>query len=467
MTFQQNFTQQYNKPGGMRELLYLALPMIISTSCDGIMTFTDRLFLARVSPEQMNASLGGGVSLQVIMFFFVGLIGYSTALVAQYFGANERTNSAKTSFQAMLLALVAWPFLVAFIPFADGIFRWANIPEAQIDYQVQYLSILAWGSVFGLLRYALGCYFTGIGKTKVVMRATIVAMVVNVVLDYILIFGKFGFPAMEIRGAAIATITGSFCAVCVLLVSYFDAENRREFHIRESFHFSSKIMKKLLYYGYPAGLEMFLNFLAFSAMISLFHGRGEVAATASTIMFNWDLVSFIPLLGIEIAVTSLVGRYMGAGRPQVAHRAALSAIKTGLFYSVVILALFVAIPETLTRTFAPAVPSSIFEQAVPIATTMIRIAALYVLLEALMTAIVGALRGAGDTHFTMIASVSAHWIFVPILYLSLNVFHLSVTLSWFLLVLFFFAFCYVLYRRFRSGKWKKIKVIEKEVAMER
>jgi multidrug resistance protein, MATE family len=468
MNFQQKFRQQYAKPGGIQELLYLALPMIISTSCDGIMTFTDRLFLARVDSAQMNASLGGGVSLQVLMFFFVGLIGYSTALVAQYFGANERRNAAKASFQAMLVALVAWPVILAFTPFAEGFYRMMGIPAVQIGYQVEYLNILAWGSIFGLLRYALGCYFTGIGKTKIVMQATLLAMVVNVVLDYILVFGKLGFPAMEIRGAAIATISGLFCAVCVLLVAYFRKENRQEFHISQSFHFDGKIMKKLLHYGYPAGLEMFLNFMAFSAMVSLFHAKGEGVATASTIMFNWDLVSFIPLLGIEIAVTSLVGRYMGACRPQVAHRAALSAVKIGLIYSSMVLFLFVLIPETLTRVFAPSIPSAIFEQAVPIATLMVRIAALYVLVEAMVTALVGALRGAGDTHFTMIASVSSHWLFVPILYLSLNVFNFSIGLSWFLLVLFFFMFSFVLYLRFRSGKWKKIKVIDegiKEMAM--
>ena len=463
MNFQQKIRQQYAKPGGIQELLFLALPMIISTSCDGIMTFTDRLFLARVNSAQMNASLGGGVSLQVLMFFFVGLIGYSTALVAQYFGANERQNSAKASFQAMLVALAAWPVILAFTPFAESFYRMMGIPAAQIGFQVEYVNILAWGSLFGLLRYALGCYFTGIGKTKIVMKATLLAMVVNVVLDYILIFGKLGFPAMEIRGAAIATISGSFCAVCVLLVAYFRKENRQEFHISQSFHFDWKIMKKLLYYGYPAGLEMFLNFMAFSAMVSLFHAKGEVVATATTIMFNWDLVSFIPLLGIEIAVTSLVGRYMGACRPQVAHRAALSAIKIGVVYSTVILFLFVLIPEVLTRVFAPSIASELFEQAVPIATLMIRIAALYVLVEALVVALVGALRGAGDTHFTMIASVASHWLFVPILYLSLNVFNFSIGLSWFLLVLFFFMFSSVLYFRFRSGRWKKIRVINEEV----
>jgi MATE family multidrug resistance protein len=195
-------------------------------------------------------------------------------------------------------------------------------------------------------------------------------------------------------------------------------------------------------------------------MIAMFHSQGDVVATATTIMFNWDLVSFIPLLGIEIAVTSLAGRYMGAGKPDIAQHAAISAIKTGILYSVIILALFVCIPEQLVRVFHPEKQSVIFEDAVPIAVAMIRLAALYVLVEAVVIALVGALRGAGDTHFTMIVSVIAHWSFIPILYVSLNVLKLSVPFSWFLLILFFLLCSTVLVFRFRSGKWKRIRVIQ-------
>jgi MATE family multidrug resistance protein len=264
---------------------------------------------------------------------------------------------------------------------------------------------------------------------------------------------------MGIEGAAIATVCGSISAVIVLFYQYFRAANVHEFSVSHSFRFDKVIMKKLLYFGYPAGLEMFLNFLAFSTMISLFHSQGDSVATASTIMFNWDLVSFIPLLGIEVAVTSLVGRYMGAGKPETAQHAAISAIKTGIFYSVVILGLFVFIPEVLVRVFSPDQPGEIFEKAVPIAVTMIQIASIYVLVEAVFVAMVGALRGAGDTHFTMITSVTAHWIFVPILYVSFKVFHFSAAFGWFLLVLFFLVFATIIILRFSSGKWKTIRVI--------
>ncbi len=459
MTLLKRYFSGYRNPGGIRELLIIALPMIISTACDGVMTFTDRLFLARVAPEQMNAAMGGGVALQMLMFFFVGLTGYSTALVAQYFGAGEKHNSTKAAFQAILVTLFAWPVVLVAKPLLIEFFYLMKLPESQIPFQIRYLNILVWGGLFSMMRYTLGCYFTGIGKTKIVMTATLVAMIVNIILDYVLIFGKFGFPAMEIEGAAIATMSGWFCAVVILISAYLGPVNRKVFAVMKSFRFSFPIMKRLIYYGSPAGFEMFMNFLAFLFMIALFHSEGNVVATATTIMFNWDLVSFIPLLGIEIAVTSLVGRYMGAGQPDIAQKSALSAIKTGMFYSVVILALFIFVPEWLVQVFRPEITDTVFTQAVPIAVSMIKIAALYVLAEAVMVAVVGALRGAGDTYFTMMASVVAHWSFVPLLYLGLKVFDLSVALSWFLLVVFFLLFCVALVVRFKKGKWKTISVI--------
>ncbi len=453
------FPGRYEGKGGVKEVFALAIPMIISSACDGVMTFTDRLFLARIDPDQMNAAMGGAVALQVLTFFFVGLTGYTTALVAQYFGAGQKQKAAIAAFQAILITVCAWPVILLLKPLTGMYFQFMHIPASQIGYQADYVNILAWGSLFSLMRFTLGCYFGGIGKTKVVMVATVTAMIVNVVLDYVFIFGKFGFPAMGIAGAAIATVLGSVSALGVLLIAYLGEVNRRDFAVMRSFHFDPAIMRKLIHYGYPAGLEFFLNLMAFSVMISLFHAQGSVVATATTILFNWDMVSFIPLIGIEIGVTSLVGRYMGAGDPETAHRSAISGITTGISYSVVILVLFLFLPETLVRVFSPAAFSADFEQAVPLAVTMIRIASLYVLLEAIFVAVVGALRGAGDTHFTMVVSVAAHWTFVPILYVALNVLHLSVVIGWMLLVCFFVVFCVIFMARFWGGKWKRIRVI--------
>jgi|WetSurSiteA1Bulk_404760.scaffolds.fasta_scaffold00871_4 multidrug resistance protein, MATE family len=445
--------------GGVAELLAIALPMIVSTSCDGIMTFTDRLFLSRLGPEQMNAAMGGGVAMQMMMFFFIGLTGYTTALVAQYLGAKQKKMTTVAAFQAMLIAFVAYPLILIFKPLGLAFFDFMQVPEGQIGYQKAYYNIVIYGVIAGILRNVLSCYFSGIGKTKVVMVASLTAMVVNVILDYLMIYGKLGFPAMGIEGAAFATIIGGICGLLVLVRAYFTKKNQAEFYVWESFRFNREAMRKLLHYGYPAGLELFLNFLAFTSMILIFHSHGPVSATASTIMFNWDLVSFIPLLGIEIAVTSLVGRYMGAGEPETARRAAMSGISTGIFYSMVILLLFLFIPEYLVRVFHPRIENAVFAEALPVATSMIRIASLYVLAEAVMVAVVGALRGAGDTHFTMLISVAAHWSFLPVIYFMLKVWNRTAVDAWLGLVIMFLIFCAVLIMRYRSGKWQNIRVV--------
>lgn len=449
-----------HKPGGVPDLLAIAIPMVVSTAADGVMTFTDRLFLARVGSEQMNAALGGGVGFQMMLFFFMGLTGYSTALVAQYYGSGALRKAPQASFQAILITLLAWPVVLLLKPLVQHFFYTMHLSPTQIQYQIQYMDVLAWGGLFGMLRMTMGCFFAGIGKSKIVMIASVTAMVVNVTLDYILIFGKFGFPQMGVQGAALATVIGGASALAILLIAYFKPNLRARFDIAHSFRFQPAIMKKLLKFGYPAGLEMFLNFLAFFLMTAMYQAQGKAEATAVTIMFNYDLVSFIPLLGIEIAVTSLAGRYMGAGRPQAAHRSALSAIKTGMGYSVVILILFLFIPETLVRVFHPKEFSSFFETAVPIAVDMIRIASLYVLAQAVMVSLIGTLRGAGDTFYTMVVSVSASWTFIPLLYLCLYVFHTSVPFAWLVIVAVYLTFCLVIYRRFQSGKWKKLQIIK-------
>jgi multidrug resistance protein, MATE family len=182
-------------------------------------------------------------------------------------------------------------------------------------------------------------------------------------------------------------------------------------------------------------------------------------ATAVTIVFNWDMVSFVPLLGIQIGVVSLVGRYMGAGRPDIAERVAISGLKMGWAYSSVILILFVSFPEQLVSIFRPMGPDEIFAEAAPLAVSMLRLAALYVLADAVMVVFSGTLRGAGDTFWAMCISVGLHWLLVPTLVLSLHVFDFSPLSAWLLLILFFLAFSGVFYLRYRSGKWKTLTVV--------
>jgi multidrug resistance protein, MATE family len=454
--------KEKNKPGSVGEMITIALPMVVSFGCDTAMTFTDRLFLARLGPEYMSASMAGGLTCFTMMTFFIGLISYSTALVAQYLGAGRKERCSIFTTQAIFIAAVGYPVIVLCRPSAHLFFDSMGIAPGQLVLQKTYFDILLYGVVFSLLRCALASFFSGIGRTRIVMLASATAMIINIVLNYILIYGKLGVPALGIGGAALGMIIGGFSSCVVLLFAYFKRSNIREFSIARSFRFDSVAMVKLLRFGYPSGAEMFLNLFAFTIMVFLFHSGGSAAAAASTVAFNWDMVTFVPLLGIEIGVTSLVGRYMGAKRADIAHRTVMSGVKVGSMYAGIMFVLFVALPYQLVNVFNPGTSDVIFLQAQPMAVAMVKIVAVYVLAEVFFVVFTGALRGAGDTFWAMAISVFLHWLLTSIVFIMIKFYNLDVPAAWAALVIVFLIFSILPYLRYRQGKWKSIRVVEPE-----
>ncbi|MEI7633481.1 MAG: MATE family efflux transporter [bacterium] len=447
-------------PGGIREMLSIALPMVVSSACDTVMTFTDRLFLARLGPEQMNAAMAGGLTCFMLTTFFIGLTGYTTALAAQYLGAGRKDHCARAVTQSLLVCLAAYPVILACRPLGHAMFAVSGIVPEQLAPQTMFFDILLLGTCVSLARNSLSAFFSGIGRTRIVMLSAMTAMAVNVGANYILVFGKFGCPAMGIRGSACGTILGGICGLLVVASGYFAKRNRIEYKIAGSFRFDRAVMGKLLRYGSPAGLEFFLNLLAFNVLILAFHSQGLAAATAVTIVFNWDMVSFVPLIGVNIGVTSLVGRYMGAGVPDTAHRATMSGLKLAWMYALCALFTFSCFPKPLVEVFHPGGDSGLFETAAPMAVFMLRLVSIYVLADAMNLVFSGALRGAGDTMWAMTISVGLHWALVVIVVVLLRVAGLPVETAWSFLVFVILVFSGIFYLRYRCGKWRTIRMVQ-------
>lgn len=445
--------------GGIKEMIIIAFPMVVSHACDTVMIFTDRMFLSRLGSSMMNAAMGGGMSSFVMLSFFLGLTGYSTALVAQYFGSSQKRNCSKVTAQSMIISFAAYIIILFLRPVMIIIIKRSGIDAEQLTYQTLYFNIILYSVIITLIRSSLSGFFCGIGRTRIVMLAAMSSMVMNIIFNYILIFGKFGFPAMGIKGAAIGTILGGLFGVVILLGTYFNEKLVKEFDTFKNFVFDRAVMGKLLWFGWPSGIELFLNFTAFTCMTYLFHAQGAVAATAITIMVSWDMVSFVPLLGVEIGVTSLVGRYMGAQRSEIAHQATMSGLKLGCIYSAFIFIFFMFFPTQLVNLFKPVLVSSIYAAAMPIAVSMLRIACLYLFVEALIVSLVGALRGAGDTLWSMCLTVGLHFFIVVVQYVCLIFLGMSILDTWVMIVLSFFFGSFFIYLRYSSDKWKTINVV--------
>lgn len=440
--------------GGAKELLTIAFPLIVSYACDTTMMFTDRLFLSRLSGAHMSASMTGGLSAFMATTFFVGLIGYTTAMVAQRFGARRREMCATVTTQGLLVAMMAFPVLLLFIPIGLWLFSISGIKQPQLDLQSSYFRILMFGSLVPLLRSCLANFFSGIGRTRLIMLAAVISMVTNVGLNYVLIFGKFGLPALGIRGAAYGTIVAGIIGIVVLFLSYIRKSNRREFNILHSFKWNTSLMKELWRLGTPSGVELFLNLVAFTFLIVIFHGQGEVVASAVTITFNWDMVAFIPLLGINIGVTTLVGQYVGKKDLDTAHKATKSGLLLACVYVFGLTILFALAPEPLVALFAPQEVGPNWPEIQSMAVFMVQLISIYLFADATTIVFSGALRGAGDTFWTMVLSVSNHWLLAVVTYSMFYVFDASAQQTWVSVIVVLCVLTGLFALRYYKGNWR-------------
>ena len=452
---------KFKKNGDVKDVLVVALPMLLSMSFDTFMTFIDRLFLSKLGPAEMNAALGAGAVQLALTTFFTGAISYTTAMVAQRLGARRHGDCAKVFMQALYVSLVAVPLLYLTIPVGHWVFGLEHLPADQLEYQKTYFNILMFGGVITLVRNVAPCFFSGIGETKIVMKAAFVGMIVNVVCNFVLIYGCGPIPAMGIAGAAYGTLVGNLASTVILFAKFFTRSNNERFNTRHSFAFSWPLTRELLQKGIPSGVEMFLNMSAFQLLILMFHALGPESATASSVMFNWDMVAYVPLMGLEVASTSLVGRYVGARDGAAASRSTYSGLKLGWGYSLIMGIFFVFLPGVLTDIFKPDVAEAtaeamaIFDAARPMSIFMLQIATLYIFVEVLLVIYAGALRGAGDTLWVMFASAIMNWCVAGALYVSAYVFHLPAHYAWIAVVAVYSTAPMIFWRRWKGGKWRR------------
>jgi MATE family multidrug resistance protein len=436
--------------------------MIASQASETVMLFVDRLFLSRHGTLAIAASMSGGISAFVLTSFFAGIVGYTNAVVAQYYGAGRRDRCVESVVQAIFLSLLFFPIVLALIPLVDNLYALMGHSAEQIELEYAYFRILILGAIFILLRQVLVGFFLGIGESRTVMLANLAGMLVNIPLNYLLIFGKLGFPALGIRGAAIGTVCGTGTILLILLLRFLAHRYYREYPGRGRWKLRAGEMRRLLHFGLPAGAELFLNVFAFNLFIQLMHGMGPDVATAVTITFNYDMVAFVPMLGLGIAVTSLVGRQMGGGNPEGARQATLLALRVGYSYAAVMMLLFVFGAEALVALFAGGFgPEE--RELVELAEAMLRLAAIYTLADITQLVFSGALRGAGDTRFVMIISVIIHWLLAVGTWLLIRVIEAPPLSIWIFFIGFVIILGAAIYLRFRAGHWRELKVIEEEI----
>ena len=387
-------------------MMKIAFPLMVSTSTEAMLMFIDRLYLKQVNQEAMNACLSGGFTSLAFISFFIGIIGYSTALVAQYLGAGKHANCPRVLTQSILFSCLSVPVILILIPAGRWVLATSGLSSTEAVQAQTYLTILMAGAGIDLFRQSLNGYFGGLGKTGVVLLSTFVMAIANVGANYILIFGKLGFPALGIAGAGYGTVFAWFMGVVTLSVVYFKQIRFPEYQLLQSFLLDLRILKQLIRFGFASGLRITLLIFAVDLTILTFQSYGVVVSTAITIIFTWFQTLFIPVIGLEIGTMSLVGRFVGARDTDSASDSVLAGLLLGTSYALIISLISLFATPALIGVFLDSNSSSATWN---LAIWGTQLNAFMMFILAWSTILSGALRGAGDTFGTMTISVVFWW----------------------------------------------------------
>ena len=451
------------KKDTLMELARIALPMVVSQGTFAVMIFTDRYFMSQIDSVHMAAALGGGVAAFFSFCFFTGLLSYANALTAQYLGAGEIGKCSKVVTQGIVITVMCSPALVVITYFVSGIFENVGHDPVQVELEKTYYVILMLGVVVTLTKTCLSSYFAGIGRTRVVMICDVCGLVFNVPLCYVMVFGKLGLPALGIIGAGVSTIIASVLACLLFILFYMEREHRVKFSVMNSFHVDWGVLRRFWRLGFPSGLELFLNVAAFNLFLLMFQGYGVVEGASAAIVFNWDLLSFVPMIGLNIGVISLIGRFVGANDMARTDEVMSAAFFLGIFYSAILAILYISFRFPLVEIFSP--PEGNFSDIRDLAAFMMIGLSSYVMADAIIIISGGVLRGAGDTRWLMYTSVGLHWAMLIAQYYVILVWQFGPRVSWLTFCAMIFAIAIVYVWRLQSGVWRdpeRLKLVMNE-----
>lgn len=458
----QALRERYYAPNGYQHVMRIGIPLSASMASATVTQFTDRIFLGNYSLEALAASLSASVTNFMVMSFFMGLVSYVNVFVAQYTGGEQHEKLGAALWQGVWFALASGVLLAAASIPAEFIFSLAGHSKEVQALEVGYYRILCIGGVSNLVAVCLSTFYSGRGMTRPIMIVNGIGALVNIPLDYALINGAWGMPELGINGAGYATVF-SWTVTAVLFGSLiFTRGNEEKFNVLSGMGIDRKLMHRLLRFGLPNAMQMFLDLFGFTFFILIIGRMGNSELAASNMVFSLNHFTFLPMIGFHIAAETLVGQSIGAGKPDDGQKGATNCVHLCMLWAFLVGAVFVLLPGPVLDLFKP--DHFTAAQYAPIRETgriLLIYVACYSFVDSIGIVYMGALKGAGDTLFVMkvAAFLSLFTLILPS-YLMIEVFEFGLYTVWGCVILFIVSSAAIAYLRFTAGAWKALRVVE-------
>jgi MATE family multidrug resistance protein len=416
----QNYTKEfaYN--------LKLSYPVILGMLGHTFVAFADNIMVGQLGTAELAAvSLGNS-------FVFIAMslgIGFSTAitpLVAEADGARDQAAGKSALKHGLVLCTLLGLSLFGLIQVAKPLMHHMEQPPEVVELAMPYLDLVAFSLVPLIIFQAFKQFSDGLSQTKYPMYTTIVANVVNITLNYLLIFGSFGFPKLGIVGAAVGTLVSRVIMVAFI---WYLLQRKEKFEAYVT-HFNfrrieKKVMRKIISLGFPSALQMFFEVAIFTAAIWLSGVLGKNAQAANQIALNLSSMTFMVGTGLSVAAMVRVGNQKGLRNHKELKRIAESVFFLTLLVEVAFAAIFL-----LGRHWFPTIYLDVDDianqadntEVIIIAAKLLLVAAFFQISDGLQVVVLGALRGLQDVKIPTLITFVAYWLIgFPIsYYLGLN-----------------------------------------------
>jgi MATE family multidrug resistance protein len=443
-----------------KKILRVALPAIAGLSSQMVVSLVDTAMVGRLDEATYAlAAMGIGVlATWALISFFSSLATGIHVIVARKYGQADYISCGITLNNSILIAVVIGTIVAAAgVFFANPIGHLFATDPIVGDYASEYIFYRFLGIPFFLISVSYRGFFFGISKTKIFMISGVITNLLNIIFNYILIYGEFGFPRMGLAGAGLGSTFATvfdplFYLFIILLPSY-----RNRYKNFKNLKIKTNIISAIFKISLPVSFQnvfILIGFLSFIAIIGLI-GTVEQAATQAII--STLFISFLPCFGFGIAVQTLVGNNLGAGKYNLAKIYGFETAKVATVYTVILSIIYMLIPEYVLLIVTN--NQSIIEMAEP----ALRVAGFTQLFYGAGIVLANGLQAAGRTMYVMKAEVIANLlIFVPLSYFLGVYLGLGFAWAWLALPVYIIAYTTMMYIKFNSGNWFTKIPIEKE-----
>lgn len=431
-------------------MLLLAVPTVLQMLSYTVEQFTDVLMLSRVSDAHAASAVNSGMVTFCVISFGFGILMLVNAMVSQSFGAQQFSDCGKHLWQGIWLGVVYSILLMPTMLFATPIFNLMGHPKEWVPIEVEYFNVSMAFLVVKMVSIGMGQFMLAVNRPNIVLVSAASGMVLNIFVNWLLIYGNWGCPALGAAGAAWGTNAAVLTELIILCFVAFGPKMRETYNTL-AIAFDAPKFRELLKIGLPSGFQTAGDVVAWTIFLAVVMPHfGPEAMAANGYMLQYMKLSFMPAFGLSTAVTALVARYVGAGQPEISEHRAHLGFKMAMIYMLSCGVMFLVFRNHLMHLF------SVDPAVIALGGRLLIVCAIFQIFDAMFIIYIGALRGVKDTFWPSVVQIALCWGmivgcgFLVAVYLP----HLGVLGPWTVGIIYGMILGFYLLTRFRSGRWK-------------